>query len=265
LRDLRAYHGAPDPFGHRAQLAPVDHAVARRVARDAEWAEQRITPRLTSVSQEVSTWLGPSAQRDVSLHGLDHAVKDRDSLNRKLALEVSSTGRPAAALAPRVNDTVRYALTVPHGAYVDGAEFAVDRMGDRGFRLAAVKSFWDSNRYRGLNLTFHDPATGRQFELQVHTPDSWQATVDTHPDYALFRSTAIPPALKEFFRQRIAARFSLVPTPDDVSLLPRLLHVRGGPALMTTPGLRTVPGVVAGAGVSAGVDGARSVALGNDE
>jgi hypothetical protein len=264
LRDLRAYESAPDAFGHRTQLTPVDHAVARRVLRDSAWAEQRMTPRLTTVAREVDAWLGP-AHRDVGLHGIDHALKGPDSLKRKLALDGVTKGGAVPALAPRVNDTVRYTLTVPHGAYVESAAYATDRMADQGFRLTAAKSFWRSDRYRGLNLTFHDPVTGRPFELQVHTPDSWDATVATHPDYEKFRSPAIPWRLKEFFRRRIEARFSTVPVPDGVDRLSTLLPVSGDQALMTTPSLRTLVHPGTGLPISTGVRTGRSLACDDDE
>jgi hypothetical protein len=261
LRDVRPYLGPPDALGHRAELGPVDHAVAQRVVRDSRWAEQHVTPRLAVVAQEVGRRLGGSGE--VRLNGLDHVLKDGDSLKRKLALEVSPE-HGAGALAPRVNDTIRYTLTVPHDAYVAGAVQVTDRMADHGFRLAGVKSFWESDRYRGLNLTVHDAPTGRPFELQVHTPDSWDATVDTHPDYAVYRSPAAWPELQETYRQRIAARFSLVPVPDGVSEMPGLLPVPHGAALMTVPQLRTLTNVPLGVALSASGGVGRSLACDDD-
>jgi hypothetical protein len=263
LRDVRAYVGPPDPAGYRARLDPVDHAVALRVARDARWAQEHLSPAVRSVADDVARRV-PSGRPDVGLQGVSHTVKDPHSLSRKLASDAARTGRSVPALAPGVNDTVRYTMTVPYQHYVPAAVDTVAGMRAQGFRLTAAKNFWGSERYRGLNLTFHDPTTGRPFELQLHTPDSWQATVDTHPDYAMFRSDGLDAAQKEFYARRIAARFATVPPPPDVGSLSRHLASSGQPALMTTPALRTLRNVELGGQLSTGVRTGTSLAWGDD-
>lgn len=263
LRDVRAYEGPPDPAGYRARLDPVDHAVAQRVARDARWAQVHLTPAVRSVADGVARRV-PSGRPDVGLQGLSHTLKDPHSLSRKLASDAARTGRSVPALAPGVNDTVRYTLTLPHEHYVAAAADTVAGMRAHGFTLTTAKNFWGGERYRGLNLTFHDPATGRPFEMQLHTPASWQATVDTHPDYAMFRSDGLDAAQKEFYARRIAARFSTVPLPQHVESLSRYLVPAEHAALMTTPELRTLRNVELGVPLSTGVRTGASLAWDDD-
>lgn len=263
LSDVRPYRTPPDVAGHRTSVGPVDNAVGRRVARDSRWAERDITPRVRAVADELRVSWGTNDER-IGLRGVDHVLKGSDSLLRKLASESADTGVPVPRLAPQLNDTVRYTITVPHGSYVGGAFDTVAGMERRGLRLTAAKSFWGGERYQGLNLTFHDARTGRPIEVQVHTPASWQATVDSHVDYEWFRSKAIGPVLREFFRRRIAARFAPVPLPDDVDRLGHLLTV-GDAARMTTPELHSVPRVTGAAGFSTGVHSIRSLACHDDD
>jgi hypothetical protein len=265
LRDVRAFESAPDLAGYRSRLAPVDAAVSRRVVRDSRWAEAHLTPRLEDAVREVAGRVPASGRDQVALRGLDHALKDHSSLARKLAAEAASKGQPVPALVPAVNDTVRYTLTLPDDHYVTGAVDAVRAVQARGMALTTVKNFWGSDRYQGLNLTFHDATTGRPFELQLHTPDSWQATVDSHPDFEMFRSQAVGPVEKEFYRQRIEARFSIVAIPRDVRALAAYLVPSGALARMTAPLLRTLPDVGLGVGVSTGVHESRSLAWSDDD
>jgi hypothetical protein len=261
LRDVRSHVTAPDVAGHRTVVAPVDHAVGRRVARDARWAERQLTPRLDDVAHELRSSAG-SGQADVRLRGLDHVVKGEDSLLRKLATESRQRGVAGPRLATGLNDTVRYAITLPDDSYVRGAVDTVSAMQRRGLRLTAAKSFWGSERYQGLNLTFHDGLTGRPIELQLHTPGSWQASVDTHVDYEWFRSEGVSPALRADHRRRIAARFAAVHRPDGVETLGDLLVPHAGPARMTAPQLRSLPGVQRAVLLSTGAHSARSLACG---
>jgi hypothetical protein len=133
-----------------------------------------------------------------------------------------------------------------------------------GFTLTTAKNFWGGDRYQGLNLTFHDPATGRPFELQLHTPASWQATVDTHPDYEMLRSEGLDTAQKEFYARRIAARFSTVALPQHVGSLSHQLVPADCAARMTAPRLRTLADVDLGVRLSTGVHTAVSLALDDD-
>jgi hypothetical protein len=263
LRDVRAYEGPPDPAGYRARLDPVDHAVAQRVARDAQWAQTHLTPAVQAVADDVARRV-PSGRPDVGLQGLTHTLKDPHSLSRKLASDAARTGQSVPALAPGVNDTVRYTLTLPHEHYVAAAAGTVAGMRAHGFTLTTAKNFWGGERYQGLNLTFHDPATGRPFELQLHTPASWQATVDTHPDYEMLRSEGLDAAQKEFYARRIAARFSTVALPHHVGSLSHHLVPADDAARMTAPLLRTLPDVDLGVRLSTGVHTGVSLAWDDD-
>jgi hypothetical protein len=207
----------------------------------------------------------PSGRPDVRLQGLTHTVKNSHSLSRKLASDAARTGRPVPALAPGVNDTVRYTLTLPHQHYVAAAVDTVAGMRAHGFALTTAKNFRGGARDPGLTLTFPDAATGRPFEVQLHTPDSWRATVDTHPDYEMFRSEALDAVEKEFYARRIAARFSTVAVPDGVGSLSRHLVPTGHPARMTAPALRTLHDPRLGAGLSTGVLAGRSLAWSDDQ
>ena len=86
--------------------------------------------------------------------------------------------------------------------------------------MVVAKSTWDGPRYRGVNLTLHDPRSGRLFEVQTHTPDSFRAGEDTRKGYELYRDAGIDPVHKARLEAEIGARYRLVPTPVGVGHLP---------------------------------------------
>jgi hypothetical protein len=192
------------------------------MARDGAWAEAHLTPRVERAMQ-----LAGGARV-----GEAHAVKQADSLRRKLAERVALPDLDSTRAGAVVNDTVRYTVVFGDDSYVDGAVRTIGRLRAEGFELAEAKSTWGGPRYQGLNLVWHDQQTGRLFEVQVHSPGSWDATVRTHPDYELYRDPGAWPALKDFLERRIAAEYAAVPRPRDVGQLPQRLAAVG---LDTTP------------------------------
>ncbi len=217
LRDLRPWNHV-DEHGRPHSLTPGQNMATAGLARDARWAEHDLRSRVVTV--------GRSTGSDVV--GLDHAVKGTTSLRRKISGEV--TQRPLDQVLPSVNDTVRYALVPAHKAYARAVHPIIDGLGQQGMVLVKVKNFWDSPRYRGINLTLADPRTGRLIEVQVHTPGSWRANKATHEDYEHFRVLDDAHPLKQVLSDRIARTFGVVPEPPGLRDLDGQLK-----NLVTTP------------------------------
>jgi hypothetical protein len=227
--------------------------VAGSVLRDAAWAEKQLTPRVERV-----------AERTGALRvGHESVLKGRTSLFRKLSGEsvgpASGGERGLGRAASAVNDTVRYTLVYGDDVYVAKAASTVQALQDEGFRLTKAKSFWGSDRYEGVNLTLHDPQTGRLLEVQLHTPRSWAATKATHDDYELFRDANVPTGLKAQLQRRIADQFAIVPRPPGIDELARVLkELRAdGATRSTPPQLLSVDGPRLARHLAAGAAGSR--------
>jgi hypothetical protein len=52
---------------------------------------------------------------------------------------------------------------------------AEGRLRRRGYELRQRKPSWGSGPYKGVNSRWSDPNSGRLFEVQYHTPESWEA------------------------------------------------------------------------------------------
>lgn len=240
--DLRPYAAAPNDFGHVTRLTPAQHLAAAALARDARWAERDLTGRVTALARSIA----------VTPDGLPQAVKGRESLLRKVSEQLARPA-PLAAVVPGVNDTVRYTLVARPGQYVAKAGEAITALSAAGMTLTQAKNFWTSDRYRGLNLTVADARTGRLVEVQLHTPESFLATKDTHRDYERFRQQGISAPEQELLRARIRAVFDAVPEPAGIAGLDNALSrypttpAGNTPPQLLSPHPWAVPGATAGA------------------
>ena len=213
------------------RLLPEQHLVAAAVARDARWAAADLTPRVEAAARS-------SGVRRV---GHDHVVKTRESLYRKLSGPLAGPGAALRPVVAAANDTVRYTLVAPDDRYVSAVATVVAALRSQGLQLVRGKDFWASPRYRGLNLTVADARTGRLVEVQVHTPDSWAATLATHRDYERMRVAGLDPAERSRLSERIGRVYARVPTPSGVTDLAAAVGPAEAPtATLTTPRLLSV-------------------------
>jgi hypothetical protein len=250
-RDLRATAGPPSRLGTVIGLPRDAAAVGAAMERDARWASAHITPRVARAA----------ARSGAAQVGGEHAVKQVASVRRKLADDLLQPGAASTSAGRAVNDTVRYTVVHTDGDYVSGTLRTVRELRGEGFELAQAKSTWGGSRYQGLNLVWHDPRTGRLFEVQVHSPGSWDATVRTHPDYELYRDQGVDPARKAHLGRRIAAVYAAVARPRGIDQLPRHLQALGvdtlplatAPTLLSSDPLRTLHRLALAGPVAAGV------------
>jgi hypothetical protein len=213
--DLRPYVVAGAPDGPPV-LSPVDHAVAGVLLRDAAWAEPEITARLRRVAQDLGT----------ELLQPEHARKGAGSLKRKVATDLPEDRGDITVVGRKLRDSVRYAVAVPDDVYATRTLAAVGTMRRNGFRLTTAKARWGDEGYRGTNLTFLDPRTGRLLELQLHTLASWGANVATHKDYEIVRDLSRPQPERDAAGRRLAALYEAVPSPPGVATLQTQLDRR---------------------------------------
>lgn len=252
-RDLRTWEEEND-FTQVLSLTPAQHLVSAALARDAVWAEHDLSSRIGAAARSLG----------VQTRGAEHTIKTPPSLYRKVSDQVAASAG-IETIIPRINDTVRYTLVAGPAVYVAKAGEAVGALQHQGMVLVAAKNFWGTNRYQGLNLTVADPRTGRLVEVQVHTPDSHQATVDTHRDYERFRQRGIPPEEKERLGARIGAVFDTVPPPARVGSLDEVLGRHPTtPATNVPPQLLSVHPWARAAAIT-GAAGGSSLPSGDDQ
>lgn len=185
-------------------MADLD-ATARRLVARAELHDPGVTALVASVVEEAGG----------ELVGLGNRVKTVESLTRKLAdLVAQNPTRGVEAAANRVYDVLRYSVVASEDRYM-----AVHDLVLEGLRRGGVVVVLDSNRwagpgYRGINVRLR--IGDWRFEVQFHTPASYEAAKATRGYYEEGRLAETPEERKVELQRLVNAVFAAVVVPPGV-------------------------------------------------
>ena len=239
-RDLRAYDqacGRPSIGGHPdeprfgdggwkwkgLELGPEANRVAdeglavRRAAegRDAEggYGEGGLTPAMRRVEAELTHGtLVPDTEK--------LALKSPDRFKEKLAKMIERyPGQPCGELVSAIHDGIRYTFLFPTGDYTAGVADATQALRDRGYDLRIRKPSWNEGDYRGVNSRWRDADSGVPFEVQFHTPESWDAKQKTHDIYEKLCDTRTPPREREQLEEQQRLIVAAIPVPPGAETI----------------------------------------------
>jgi len=125
----------------------------------------------------------------------------------------------------KINDAVRYTLTLPEASYTAGVQRAVQLLKDAGFKEVELKNFWmrnaDVEKYRGINTTWWDETTKQTFEFQLHTADSLAAKEAEHLWYDWQRLPNVPQIELDYAAAQSRQIFGSVSFPDGAVRIPQ--------------------------------------------
>lgn len=226
--DLRAADRARDPTDDphtsadggwewkRLRLTPAANRVAdeqlaaRRTAEgrhpDGSYDDRGLTPALRRVEAQLDHGsLVPDTEK--------FALKSPDRFKEKLAkLMTRYPDRSPGQLALAIHDGIRYTFVFDTPDYVGGVSAAEEKLTAQGYRLQQRKPSWDDPDYKGVNSRWQDPGSKVQFEVQFHTPESWEAKQATHGMYEKLadpRTTPMQRSLLEEEQRKITARITI--------------------------------------------------------
>ena len=167
----------PAPANHVAdqQLAARRGAEGRRP--DGTYDEGGLTPALRRVEAQLDHGtLVPDTEK--------FALKSPDRFKEKLAKMIER--RPDASvteLAEEIHDGIRYTFIFDPSHYTDQTQQACSSLAGEGYELIRLANRWGGEEYKGVNTRWHDPNSSQPFEIQFHTPESWEAKQRTHESY----------------------------------------------------------------------------------
>jgi len=143
-----------------------------------------------------------------------YALKSLDRFQEKLAKLIARfPGDDATDLAARIHDGIRYTFLFETDRYVDGITETRSRLAADGHELIELKPSWDSDEYKGVNSRWRDSASGVLFEIQWHTPESWEAKQKTHDAYEKIHDLTTPVEEVERLRDYQSAVCAEIPVP----------------------------------------------------
>jgi hypothetical protein len=167
--------------------------------------EKKTTPTLLDIKEEV-----PGAD----LAGLQHRLKGEDRFKEKVSEESrAKPERSIAEIAERMPDALRYTCQIDAHRYVEGYWRGRDLLQKKGNELLFIRNSWDDPEYKGVNTRWLSPQ-GQVFEVQFHTPESYEAKQLTHKAYERLRSKVTggdERPLLEAFQREVSAKIPLPP------------------------------------------------------
>jgi len=167
-------------------------SAARGLQAQARAKEAQITPVMASAAAAIGAQLRGNAtfrsgEDRVEDNATDRHLKSVESIKQALK-RLDEDGQRGAQATLR--DALRYALVLRRERFVDGVERARQRLREAGMQLVREDDFFATagiGGYRGLNTTWRD-ATGYEYSVQFHTPESFEAKARAHVHYKVMQS-----------------------------------------------------------------------------
>lgn len=208
--------------GDGLELSAADNSAVDAFLKQAEQAEQEISPRVRAAA----------VLSEAELIGFDQRLKSPDSLKRKVATSMKETpGQTVNQALATMKDSVRYTLQWPDGKYTSGVALAASLLSAWGDDSVKWSNTWDTPKgYKGINSAWREPRWGHAYEVQFHTPASKKAQLDTHRIYEEQRLPGTPPERVKELQAQQDAIFAAVPVPAGAAGLT-------GPAARVPAGL----------------------------
>jgi hypothetical protein len=190
----------------------ADQGLAARQAaegRDAagNYGEGGLTPAMRRVEAELEHGtLAPDTEK-LALKSPD---RFKEKLAKMISLEPDVTPGDHAA---KIHDGIRYTFIFDDQPYSAGVRAIENHLTGDGYKLVWRKPSWLGEEYKGINSQWYDSASGQLFEVQFHTPASWDAKQRTHDSYEKIQNPATTPEERARLRAYQREISASVPIP----------------------------------------------------
>lgn len=164
-------------------------------------------------------------------NGIPFRTKSFDSMRRKLNEKSAEKKMLPEQYAPKVTDALRFTDMVEGDDYVESFNKLKGSLEKLGYEMVEVENsiYKEGKDYRGLNTLVESPR-GYVFELQFHTPQSWEIKEENHKDYEVSRRLSTSEEKRELLKDRMKDRSMAVKTPKGAETIKDIeRHKRTGP------------------------------------
>jgi hypothetical protein len=240
---------AMDPRRRAAAAMPTDHlADEPRTGLDGswEWNGRYLTPDECQIADEALNRIRRAEGRNVfgsyghsgltpAMRRLEaqlergqllpdtesSALKPADPFKQRLAdLIRRHPDKPAGELSSEVHDGIRYVYIFEAEHYADATLQVHSRLKGQGFELEVRRNSWRNPEHKGVNTRWRDPAHDIVFEVQFHTPESWDARQRADASYQKIMDAATTPAERARLRVMQTEISAAIPVPPRCTAIP---------------------------------------------
>ena len=210
---------APDSAGDGPEEGLSQSATADEEAQALLLADA-MEKKAAAAEPQVTALLQSMESEKASLTGLEHRLKSTESLERKILLNAHDMEVTPAEAAANINDVLRYTYLIGDADYTAGTKQIIDTLLAAGYQLVTFKNYWanETTDYEGINTWFRTPE-GVIFELQFHTPVSYDVKDKGHVYYEIMRDEHSTPEEKAEAERKEKELFALIPFPEGVKTI----------------------------------------------
>ncbi len=185
-----------------------EESIAAALSKERIARIQEVEPSVTALLQEMET-------DDVKLVGLDFRIKSEESLTRKIISDSHDKEVSLEEALSAIADVLRYTLCAEEAIYTETVDSTLKKLTSSGMKVIGFKNTWGSEAYKGVNTKI-ETADGVIFELQFHTPKSFDAKQESHAYYEIVRSEDATEEEKAEAQAKANVIFSSFPIPDGI-------------------------------------------------
>lgn len=144
---------------------------------------KKVVSDYANLVYENSKLIEPMISRDMQtlvsdsvgyLESFEHRLKTVTSIRRKIIADSKDYGGSYHRAALNLCDSVRYTVIINDYLYVDTVDDYLHRLEDMGYQVIDVKNNWGKPFYQGINARLVAKNQEDIFEVQFHTPVSYQ-------------------------------------------------------------------------------------------
>ena len=150
--------------------------------------------------------------------GVPYRIKGLESMHRKIREKAWDKQKTPEQYSKEVTDALRFTDMVDGKNFVKSFNKMKEGLAERGYDMVEVTNTIDKEgeAYRGVNTLVTSPK-GYTFELQFHTPQSFDIKEANHVDYNVERRASTPPAVSKALQEQMKQRSRSVETPEGAS------------------------------------------------
>ena len=179
-----------------------------------DYGDAGLTPTMRRIeSQLENARLVPDTEK--------FALKSPDRFKEKLSDLISrSPDKSPQEVVSDVPDAVRYTYIAEEGHYFDSIWQTHNELENKGYVLEVRRNSWDNPEYKGINTRWRDYGHGILFEVQFHTPESWEAKQRTHLAYERIADPRTSPDERVRLRANQTEVSATIPVPPRCMEIP---------------------------------------------
>lgn len=200
-----------DKAGCTEEIAEKSYALADSIFNNSYEMEKIITKDILSIVDMLGG----------NMFGLDHRLKQTNSLARKIAKDANEEYKGSLEDASKdIKDSIRYTAVFNKDSFTNSYNSVKTTLERKGYKELRCKNFYTKYKNHKTNQKavqcVYQDSKGNRFELQFHTIESQGAKMVNHPLYEEYRKVGVSPKDRKVLNKRMINISSNIPDPKGV-------------------------------------------------